>query len=125
MKIGPIEGTPEEIRNFSQDFGLRAADFFVPPEPPIKTVWLVIPSACVVLDLAVLTLLAPWSASRATFIFLVGCAASLWLVVACQVRFKSAGVTGIVAFGCVLLMTVALGTLTPLQMLEELRSLRK
>ena len=125
MKFGPVEGTSEEIKNFFQDNGLKAKDYFVPPESPIATVWLFVPSVCVVFALAVLTLFAPWSAARATFIFLVGCAASIWLAVNVQLRFKSAWATGLVAIGCLLLMLVALGTVTPLQMLEAIKSLRK
>jgi hypothetical protein len=125
MKFGPAEGTPEEIKNFFQDNGLKAADYFAAPEAPISAIWFVIPSACVVIALTVLTLFAPVSASVATFIFLVGCVASLWLAVNVQLRFKSAWATGIVAIGCPLLMLVALGLVTPLQMLEEIKSLRK
>jgi len=125
MKFGPVEGTSEEIKNFFQDNGLKATDYFAPPESPITTIWFVIPSACVVVALGVLTLLAPWSAAQATFIFLVGCAASIWLSVNIQLRFKSGWATGIVVIGCLLLMLVALGTVTPLQMLEEIKSFRK
>lgn len=125
MKFGPVEGTSEEIKNFFQDNGLKATDYFAPPESPIKTIWFVIPSACVVFALAVLTLFTLPSAAGATFTFLVGSAASLWLAVNVQLRFKSAWATGIVVIGCLLLMLVALGAVTPLQMLEEFKSLRK
>jgi hypothetical protein len=57
MKLGPIEGTKEEITGFFQDNGLNAGDYFQIPEPPIKSVWLVIPAACVVVASGTLTLL--------------------------------------------------------------------
>ncbi len=125
MKFGPVEGTSEEIKNFFQDNGLKAADFFTPPEPPIKTIWFLIPGLVVVCALAILTLLTPLSEAVATFVFLVGCAAALWLAVNVQIRFKSLWATGIVLVGCLLIMLVALGLVTPLQMFEEMKSLKK
>ena len=125
MKFGPMEGTSEEIKNFFQDNGLNAADYFTPPEPPIKTIWFLIPGVFVVCALAVLTLFTPSSKAVATFVFLVGCAAALWLTVNVQIRFKSLWATGIVLVGCLLIMLVALGVVTPLQMFEEMKSLKK
>lgn len=125
MKFGPVEGTSEEIKNFFQDNGLKAADYFSPPESPIKPIWFVLPSACVICALALLTWLTPSSTAAVTFTFLIGCAAVLWLAVTVQLRFKSAWATGIVVLGCLLLMLVAFGAVTPLQMLEEVKSLKK
>jgi len=125
MKFGPVEGTSEEIKNFFQDNGLNAADYFTPPEPPIKTVWFLIPAVFIVCAFAVLTLITPSSKAVATFVFLFGCAAALWLAVNVQIRLKSFCVTGIVLVGCLLIMLVALGVLTPLQMFEEMKALKK
>ena len=55
MKIANIEGTTEEIKNFFQDNGLRAEDFFEPAEQPIGTLWFVLPGIFVFIALAVLT----------------------------------------------------------------------
>jgi hypothetical protein len=125
MKLGPIEGTKEEITGFFQDNGLNAGDYFQIPEPPIKSVWLVIPAACVVVASGTLTLLESMTAGQQKFTFLVGCFTSVWLATVIQLRFKQVWATGIIVVGCLLLMLVALGVVEPKQILDEVRSFRK
>jgi tellurite resistance protein TehA-like permease len=125
MRLGPAEGTKEEITGFFQDNGMKASDYFQMPKAQIKPVWLVISVLCIVAMLGALTLLESLSTGQQTFVFLVGCAAVLWLAIIVHLRFKQAGVTGIVAIGGLLLMLVALGVITPTQMLNEVKSFRK
>ena len=125
MKLGPIEGTKEEITGFFQDNGLNAGDYFQLPEAPIKTVWFVLPALCVVATFGALTLLGPLSTGQQRFVFLIGCAALVWLTTVVQLRFKHAWASGIVAIGGLLLMLIALGDISPTQMLNEVRSFRK
>jgi asparagine N-glycosylation enzyme membrane subunit Stt3 len=124
MKLGPIEGTKEEITGFFQDNGLQVRDYFQIPEPPIKTVWLVIPALSILPIFAALTLFESLSIGQQIFAFLVGCAAIVWLATVVQLRFKQAWAAGIVLIGGLLLMLVALGDISPIQMLNELKSLR-
>ena len=125
MKLGPIEGTKEEITGFFQDNGLNAGDYFQMPEAPIGTLWLVVPTLCVVATLGALTLLESLKQGQQTFLFLIGCMAIVWLATVIQLRFKHAWATGIVVIGGLLLMLVALGAISPTQMLNEVKSLRK
>lgn len=127
MKLGPMEGSPEEIKNFFQDNGLRAADYLAVPGAPIaiRTVWFVVSGVVVVSALAILTLFTPTTQGLATFVFLVGCAGGLWLAINAQIRFQSLWATGIIVVGCLLLMLVALGAVTPIGMLQEIKSWRK
>ncbi|MES1191043.1 MAG: hypothetical protein ABUS47_08200 [Steroidobacter sp.] len=124
MKFGPLEGSSEEIKNFFQDNGLRAADFIALPDPPIKPIWFILPVSVLMLSIAFLVFVSLAKAA-ATFVFLIGSGAGLWLAVNAQLRFKSPWVTGIIGIGCLLLMLVALGAVTPLEMLNEVKSLKK
>ncbi len=123
MKFGPLEGTSEEIKNFFQDNGLRAADYITLPDEPIKPVWFVVPIVVFIVALAVLTFFPSLPKPSITFVFLVGCAAGMWLAVNTQLRFKSPWATGTLVLGCLLLMLVALGAVTPIGLLDEVRSL--
>lgn len=127
MKIGNgnIEGTAEEVNNFFQDNGLKASDFFESPSPPIKTAWLVAPGICVLIALAVLILLPQPQPKYQLLLFVISCFMAIWWAVVLQLRFKNAWATGIVAVGCLLLSLVALGVVTPAQMLEEVKTLKK
>lgn len=125
MKLGPIEGTKEEITGFFQDNGLKANDYFQMIEAPIKAVWIVIPALLIVATLGALTLVESLSTGQKTFAFLVGCSALVWLATVVQLRFKHMWATGIVAIGGLLLMLVAFGAISPTQMLNEVKSFRK
>jgi hypothetical protein len=124
VKFGQFEGSPEEIKNFFQDNGLKVEDFLNPPEKPIRTLWFVVPSVLVVIAIAAFTVFTPSAAGALLFVFLLGCASSLWLAVNVQLRFKNAVATGIVAVGLLLLLLVATGVLTPKEMLPTIKELR-
>lgn len=124
MKIANLEGTTEEIKNFFQDNGLKATDFFEQPESPINTFWLVAPGVCVFLCLAAQSLLALPSTPQ-KFLYIVNCFFAICWALALQLRFKNAWATSIVAIGCLLLALVALGAVTPIQVLEELKAIKK
>jgi hypothetical protein len=122
MKVGPIEGTKEEITGFFQDNGLKVSDYFQLPEAPLKAVWLVLPAFLIIVALGILTLAEPLSTGQRMFVFLVGGTATIWLAVGVQLRFKNSWATGIVAIGGVLVLLVAHGDLSPMQMFNEVRS---
>jgi hypothetical protein len=124
LKIANLEGTTEEIKNFFQDNGLKATDFFEQPDSPIKTVWLVLPAVFVFFALAGQTLFALQSQAQ-KFLFVASCFFSIWWAVVLQLRFKNTWATAIVAGGCLLLALVALGVVTPVQMLEEVKAIKK
>ena len=121
MKIGPVEGSPEEIKDFFQNNGLNALDYMEPIDPPLKWLWFVVPSCTLIVVLALLTLFPPESNGAATFTFLIGCGAGLWIATNIQLRFKNVTASLIVAIGCLLLLLVALGALSPPQMLDAAR----
>lgn len=125
MRLANLEGTPEEIKNFFQDNGLKAENFFEPTESPIQTRWLVIPGILTFVALAVLTLFQGATPQQRTFLFISACFLSIWWAVVLQLRFKNTWATGLVAGGCLLLALVALGVVTPIQMLEEVKGLKK
>ena len=125
MKLGPIEGTKEEVTGFFQDNGLNVKDYFQMPETPIGVVWIVIPAIPMIIALGTLTLIGPLSTGQKMFAFLLGCAALVWLTTVIQLRFKHAWATGIVAIGGLLLMLVAIGAISPTQMLNEANYFRK
>lgn len=124
MKFGPAEGTPEEIRDFVENTGLKFSDYFVLPEPPLNPIWLVLPAVLYMIAILLLGLKVGPPESAPWVIFLSGCGVTVWLVTAVQVRFRHAWASAIVAIGCVALLLVAFGLLTPLDAVKELKSLK-
>jgi len=116
MKIGPVEGTPEEVNDFFQNNGLNPLDYFEKPEPLLPVKWLIIPSVLFVAAFTVLALLGEDSGKTGIVLFLAGLASSVWLAVSVHIRFKTAWGAGAIVFAGLLIMLVALGVLEPKQL---------
>ena len=124
MKIGKLEGSPEEIRDFIENNGLNIEDYLDRPQPPLKLVWLIVPVCVIIVQLSWLTLFAPTSIALQTFVFLIGCGAGIWLAVNVQIRFQSTWAATFVAVGVVLIMLVAIGMLSPAELVQQLKEIR-
>jgi uncharacterized membrane protein len=125
MKIGKMEGSPEEIKDFFQNIDLNIADYLERTEQPMKSIWFVLPVVMVIFSLSWLTLFAPSLVALQTFIFSIGCGGGIWLAVNVQIRFKNTWAAVFVAIGAVLLMMVAIGLVTPTEMLQSLKEFKK
>jgi len=51
MRIGYIEGTPQEIKDLCENHGLNLGDYLEKPESPLATVWLIIPACAFVVSI--------------------------------------------------------------------------
>ena len=118
MKIGGMEGTNEEIRDFCQNNGLNIEDYLEKPELPLSNIWLIIPSILFVILLGALVFAKPTTSNWQLFIFLLGFASSVWLSVSVLIRFKSNRGAGVIILAGLLIMLVALGVLEPKELLE-------
>jgi hypothetical protein len=86
MKIGSVEGTPEEVRNLFENHGLDLSAYIEKPDGPIHKVWIIIPAACLVACFGVLSFIATLPSSGKVFIFLLGFSSSVWLGVCIHIR---------------------------------------
>ncbi|WP_299176350.1 hypothetical protein [uncultured Neptuniibacter sp.] len=118
MKIGPVEGTPEEVNNFFQNNGLNPLDYFEKPESSLQTRWLIIPALLFVASFVLLALVGDDYSKTKVVLFLSGFASSVWLAVCVHIRFKTAWGAGAIIFAGLLIMLVALGVLEPKQLTE-------
>jgi len=122
MKLGDIEGTPEEVKDLFESNGLTLSEYLVKPDVPLKKVWLILPSTVLVACFGVLTLSNSLSNSVKVFVFLLGFSASAWAAVSVHVRFKLAWGSGFVILAGLLIMLVAIGAISPEELLEYYNS---
>ncbi|MBC8412657.1 MAG: hypothetical protein ISR96_03795 [Nitrospira sp.] len=118
MKIGPVEGTPEEVNNFFQNNGLNPLEYFEKPETSLQTRWLIIPSAFFVALFILLAFVGDNYSKTKIVLFLSGFASSVWLAVCVHIRFKTAWGAGAIILAGLLIMLVALGVVKPEQLTE-------
>ena len=55
MKVGSVEGTPEEVRDLFENHGLDLAAYIEKPDTPLQKVWLIIPSVLLVVCFGILS----------------------------------------------------------------------
>lgn len=125
MKVGGIEGTPQEIRDTFENYGLRLEDYLEKPAEPLSNMWLFIPSICLGTVLILLVLLAPLPRTGLLLLFLLGAGFVLWLTVSAQVRFKNGWATGVIAIGGLLMLLVAAGLIEPKETTDILKEMKK
>ena len=118
MKIGPVEGTPEEVNNFFQNNGLNPLDYFEKPESSLQTRWLIIPAVLFVALFVLLALAGDDYSKIKVVLFLSGFASSVWLAVCVHIRFKTDWGSSAIILAGLLIMLVALGVLEPKQLTE-------
>jgi len=125
MKIGKLEGTPEEISNALIDNGLNFADFLEKPEKVVKSKWFLFPSIIVGGSLILLVLKIPVFIIIDKVLFLLGCGGCIWLSIVVQIRFKNVLATLIAIIGTFLLMMISIGLITPVEIIQNLKDLKK
>jgi hypothetical protein len=110
MKLGPVDGSEEEVRGLLENNGLRLQDYLVRPPPPLPTKWVWIPSTIIGITLVALIFFraaAPDSVKN--FLYIIGLGSGIWLTVSIQLRFKNGIATMVVAMGLFILLLVAAG----------------
>lgn len=124
MKVGEIEGTPQEINDFCENNGLNIEDYLYKPEKPLSRSLFIVPSVFYIIFIILLTIVTALPHKWRTFIFLVGCCCSLWLGVNIQIRFKNTWATAFIIICGIAFMLVASGDITPLGLLDHAKELK-
>lgn len=118
MKLGNLDGSPQEISDLFENNGLRLTDYLEATEVPLPRRWIVVPACVVVFVLLLILLVRGLSARQVLLLFVLGLVAGTWLAASVQVRFRKATVTVVVALGVLLSLLVAAGLITPRETVE-------
>lgn len=116
MKLGPVEGTHEEVINFFENNGLNIQDYFQKPKPELAVTWLITPALIIVISFITLSLLGIGYDELKIILFSIGFSSSVWLAVSVHIRFKTSWGAGAIVLAGLLIMLIALGVLKPEQM---------
>lgn len=88
MKIGNINGTPEEIKNFLVDNGFRASDFLDLPKK-IELKWIIIPASLFIVFSFILWIVNRPSSPIYVFLIIIDISTLCWLTASIHLRFKN------------------------------------
>lgn len=124
MKVGTVEGTPQEIKDFFINQGLQLSDYLEKPDEPLKKRWLTIPAILLVVTLVLLVVLSSIPKGAFLLLFLLGAGSVVWLSISIQIRFKNGWATAVAAIGGLLMILVAGGFIAPKETIDAIKSLK-
>jgi hypothetical protein len=125
MKIGTLEGSPQEIKDLVDNHGLRIEDYLETPTGALAKRWLLAPAGVVALSLILMAVIPGLSHQALILLFVLGLAGGTWLTVAVEIRFRNTVATSAVAIGVLLALLVAAGLIAPRETIDELRKLHQ
>ena len=126
MKLGPVDGTIEEVRDLLENNGLRIGDFLEKPTTPLQTIYLIIPAAMSITGLlAVVALRGVASSKVLTLLYLLAFGGGAWLTVGVQLRYRNGLATFAAATGAFLMLMIAAGLFSLQDTADFLKALRK
>ncbi|MBU1208086.1 MAG: hypothetical protein KKH04_14345 [Proteobacteria bacterium] len=115
MKLGPLDGSFEEVRDLLENNGLKLEDYLERPIAPLKTRFLIIPIVLFVLSLGAMAALIPSLSIWLLKLLYIPIFGSItWTCASIQIRFKN----GIATF------CVATGLLSPREAADILKELK-
>ena len=125
MKLGPFDGSVEEVRNLLENNGLKLEDYIEKPPSLLKTRFLITPAVLLCVALFLLVLVSrSCSPIMLTLIYLLGFGGGTWLTAGTQLKFRNTVATFVVAIGALLMLLVASGIFSPREAAEFLRDIR-
>jgi len=125
MKMGPFDGTREEVRDLIEDHGLNIEDFLEKPQPPLKNRFILIPTISFMVFVILLNRLANTShvwLINLLYIFIFG--SGTWVCVSTQIKFKNGIATFCVAIGALIIALFSAGILSPNEAAEFVKGLK-
>jgi uncharacterized membrane protein len=126
MKMGPFDGSMEEVKDLFENNGLKLEDYLEKPPSHLATKFMIIPA--VVLGIALLLLAiftTKCSHAILTLLYLLGFSGGTWLTVSIQLRYKNTLATFAVAIGSLLMILVASGIFSPKEAVEFIKEIKK
>lgn len=123
MRIGPFDGTTEELKNVVENHGFNVGAYL---KPPLAIRFIVIP---VVIFLLAVGLLGWFQESCPGNVQLLLCiltiAAGTWTCVSVRMRFNSSLVTSIIAIGGIIILLTATRVFSLKDVADYLRGVKK
>jgi hypothetical protein len=113
MRIGKIEGTPQEIKDMFDDQGFRFEDYLGEPYSPPKKIWVVIPICLTLLTLMAIVIIGDSDLRLVSVLYILCFATGMWSTCSIQYTLKNTSVTVIVAIGIILLILVVFQYIKP------------
>ena len=122
MKVGHLEGTPQEIKDLMENHGLNLADYLEKPERPMCKRWIALPIILYTSCIIATSLLLESYKSISGISFILSFGVAIWLSVTLQVRFKSSWASGLAILSLSLLSLLSYGIIQPQEIIPYMQA---
>lgn len=113
MRIGNVEGTPQEIKDMFDNQGFRFEDYLGKPYLPPKKIWVAIPICLTILILMTIVIIGDIDIRLTSVLYILCFATGIWSTCSIQYTLKNTSVTVIVAIGIMILILVVFQYIKP------------
>lgn len=125
MKVGPFDGSAQEVRDLLENHGLKLENYLEKPQVPLRSIFLVLPVSLLCIILVLLVLFSRLcSPTVLTLIHISGFGCGTWLTVSTQLKFKNGMATFVVAIGIIVIILVASSVLSPKEAADFIKDVR-
>lgn len=123
MKVGEIEGSPQEIKDLMENHGLNLDDYIEKPEKPIESIWLIIPAVIYFLFLLI-NIVVTDNPSILNFTFISSICVALWLTIVIHIRYKMPWASTLVIIVATLISLVSIDVMKPHDLITYMEKFR-
>lgn len=125
MKLGSIEGSPQEIKDLFENNGLKLENYIEKPKNNnIDTLWVLLPSVLLIIGLSTLYFMDPKLTKMIGFTQIVCIGLNIWLIISIQLRYNNVWATGFSIFGLCLMFMVTTKIISPKEAIERINKER-
>lgn len=122
MKIGKgVEGSPEEIRDFCENFGLNIMEYIERPTKPLNNILLILPISLFFISIITLQFVPE---SCQFIVFLISCFIILWSAICFAIKY-GIGVATFAAIGGLFILLVAYKIIAPNEILNKIDEMKQ
>ena len=125
MRMGPFDGSVEDVKDLLENNGLTLEDYLEKPPASLKTCFLVVPIMLFTLSLFVLAIMPVNSTSWVLrVLYAISFGSGTWICTNIQIRFRNGIATFCVAMGVIITVLIAAGLLSPREAADIVRDLK-
>ncbi len=124
MKMGPVDGNVEEVKNILENHGLKLEDYLERPRPPLKCMYLFIPIVLFAISIILIILCTGNNVTATKLLYVFGFGSATWMAVSVQIMYKNNIATLCVSVGALIIILLAAGLMTPRETIEIIKDIR-
>jgi hypothetical protein len=124
MKMGPFDGSVEEVRDLLENKGLNIEDYLDKPASTLRLRYLIIPSCIFISSVFIHAGIQALPALWLKLLHITSFGSGTWVCASTQIRFNNGIATFCLAIGLLITVLIAAGLISPKDAVDILKGLK-